>query len=164
MSFVLLGFISVAVVFVGALIGAIGIGGVLLVPFDADFGVGVNVHIAIATAMFAYLFTGIVGAVEYARRGSIDWATGLWLCLGGMPGAYLGAMTTWLMPAVALELIIGILVLISGVHALRPKSEVISERKGLSPIALVLIGVLTGFGSAITGTGALWCWCRFYCG
>ena len=152
MSFVLLGFISVAVVFVGALIGAIGIGGVLLVPL-LTLGVGVNVHIAIATAMFAYLFTGIVGAVEYARRGSIDWATGLWLCLGGMPGAYLGAMTTWLMPAVALELIIGILVLISGVHALRPKSEVISERKGLSPTALVLIGVLTGFGSAITGTG-----------
>jgi uncharacterized membrane protein YfcA len=57
------------------------------------------------------------------------------------------------MPAVALELIIGILVLISGVHALRPKSEVISERKGLSPTALVSIGVLTGFGSAITGTG-----------
>ena len=152
MSFVLLGFISVAVVFVGALIGAIGIGGVLLVPI-LTLGVGVNVHIAIATAMFAYLFTGIVGAVEYARRGSIDWATGLWLCLGGMPGAYLGAMTTWLMPAVALELIIGILVLISGVHALRPKSEVISERKGLSPTALVSIGVLTGFGSAITGTG-----------
>ena len=152
MSFVLLGFISVAVVFVGALIGAIGIGGVLLVPI-LTLGVGVNVHIAIATAMFAYLFTGIVGAVEYARRGSIDWATGLWLCLGGMPGAYLGAMTTWLMPAVALELLIGILVLISGVHALRPKSEVISERKGLSPTVLVFIGVLTGFGSAITGTG-----------
>ena len=152
MSFVLLGFISIAVVFVGALIGAIGIGGVLLVPL-LTLGVGVNVHIAIATAMFAYLFTGIVGAVEYARRGSIDWATGLWLCLGGMPGAYLGAMTAWLMPAVALELIIGTLVLISGIHALRPKSEVISERKGLSPTALVLIGVLTGFGSAITGTG-----------
>ena len=152
MSFALLGFISVAVVFVGALIGAIGIGGVLLVPL-LTLGVGVNVHVAIATAMFAYLFTGIVGAVEYARRGSIDWATGLWLCLGGMPGAYLGAMTTWLMPAVALELVIGTLVLISGIHALRPKSEVISERNGLGPTALVLIGVLTGFGSAIAGTG-----------
>ena len=62
-------------------------------------------------------------------------------------------MTTWLMPAVALELVIGTLVLISGIHALRPKSEVISERNGLGPTALVLIGVLTGFGSAITGTG-----------
>ena len=51
---------GVAVV-VGVLIGAIGIGGVLLVPM-LTYVLGISIHVAIATAMFSYLFTGIVGA------------------------------------------------------------------------------------------------------
>ena len=71
---------GVAVV-VGVLIGAIGIGGVLLVPM-LTYVLGISIHVAIATAMFSYLFTGIVGAFEYARRGSVNWSKGVWLCLG----------------------------------------------------------------------------------
>ena len=67
---------------VGVLIGAIGIGGVLLVPM-LTYVLGISIHVAIATAMFSYLFTGIVGAFEYARRGSVNWSKGVWLCVGG---------------------------------------------------------------------------------
>jgi Sulfite exporter TauE/SafE. len=72
------------------------------------YALGFGIHVAIATAMFSYLFSGAVGAIEYSRRGSIQWNMGLWLCLGGMPGAYLGALATWQTPGAVLEGIIGL--------------------------------------------------------
>ncbi len=139
-------------IIVGVLIGAIGIGGVLLVPM-LTYGLDLGIHVAIATAMFAYLFSGAVGAVEYARRGSIQWRMALWLCLGGMPGAYLGALAVWLTPGAILEGIIGLLVFLSGLQALRPQAEDIGARDSLAPALLLVIGIATGFASSITGTG-----------
>ena len=152
MSFFPMLLVALIVVFVGALIGAIGIGGVLLVPL-LTLALGIGVHVAIATASFTYLFTGIVGVVEYARRGTIRWSTVIWLCVGGMPGAYLGAMTAWHMPGPILEVIIGFLVLLSGFQSLRSRRETTVEQKRLIPSALFGIGIVTGFASAITGTG-----------
>ena len=137
---------------VGVMIGAIGIGGVLLVPLLV-YVLGVSIHSAIAIAMFSYLFSGTVGAFEYVRRGSIQWRLGFWLCLGGMPGAYAGAMTGWLTPGVILESAIGLLVLLTGAQALRPESQNAHASDSLAPAVLLGIGVFTGFISAITGTG-----------
>jgi len=137
---------------VGILIGAIGIGGVLLVP-TLTYMLGLGIHVAIATAMFTYLFSGAVGALEYARQNSIHWSMALWLCLGGMPGAYLGAATTWVTPGVILEGVIGFLVLLSGVQALRGPSDTAESVVNLKPMSLMVIGLATGFGSSITGTG-----------
>ena len=137
---------------VGILIGAIGIGGVLLVP-TLTYLLGLGIHVAIATAMFTYLFSGVVGALEYARQNSIRWSMALWLCLGGMPGAYLGAATTWVTPGVILEGVIGFLVLLSGVQALRGPSDTAESVVNLKPMSLMVIGLVTGFGSSITGTG-----------
>ena len=137
---------------VGILIGAIGIGGVLLVP-TLTYLLGLGIHVAIATAMFTYLFSGAVGAIEYARQNSIHWSMALWLCLGGMPGAYLGAATTWVTPGVILEGVIGFLVLLSGVQALRGPWDTAESVVNLKPMSLMVIGLATGFGSSITGTG-----------
>ena len=143
---------TLVAVIVGVMIGAIGIGGVLLVP-TLTYILGLGIHVAIATAMFTYLFSGAVGAFEYARQNSIRWSMALWLCLGGMPGAYLGAAMTWVTPGVILEGLIGLLVLLSGLQALRGPSGAADSVASLSPLPLVVIGVVTGFGSSITGTG-----------
>ena len=136
----------------GILIGCIGIGGVLLVPALNVIG-GVEVHRAIAACMFSYAFSGSLGAALYARRGSIRWSSGLWLCLGAMPGAYLGALTVSLLPADTIKLIIALFIVFAGVHAMRDPTT--AAGKALSDVApwLLLIGLITGFGSAITGTG-----------
>ena len=139
-------------IIVGVLIGAIGIGGVLLVPM-LTYGLDLGIHVAIATAMVAYVLSGVVGTVEYARRGSIQWRMALWLCLGGMPGAYLGALAVWLTPGAILEGIIGLLVFLSGLQALRPQAEDTGARGSLAPALLLVIGIATGFASSITGTG-----------
>ena len=103
---------------VGTLIGCIGIGGVLLVPSLVYIG-GIDVHVAIATCMFSYLFSGAVGAVEFARRRSIRWSMCGWLFAGAMPGAYLGALGLALVPGKALELLVIGLMLFVGASSLR---------------------------------------------
>lgn len=137
---------------VGVFIGCVGIGGVLLVP-GLVYLVGMEVQAAIATCMLSYLFSGAVGALEFARRGSIQWPMGLWLCAGAMPAAYLGAAAVSLVSARWLEALIAVLVTFSGFHALArplPAPEGVS-RPGASRLGLV--GGVTGFGSALSGTG-----------
>jgi uncharacterized membrane protein YfcA len=137
---------------VGVFIGCVGVGGVLLVP-GLVYLVGMDVQIAIATCMFSYLFSGAVGAVEYARRGSIAWSMALWLCMGAMPGAYLGAATVSVTSARWLEAIIAALVLFSGIYALVQRPPQGTGRTHPGAASLGIVGAVTGFGSALSGTG-----------
>ena len=139
-------------IFVGVLIGCVGIGGVLLVPF-LTYALGFSIHVAIAAAMFGYIFVGAIGALLYARHGSIEWSKALWMIAGAMPAAYFGSFLVSVAPAYTLEWIIAILVGLAGLNALRHKSIVAVERKISHPIALYTIGSVTGVGSALTGTG-----------
>lgn len=143
--------LALVVLLSGGLIGCIGIGGVLLVPALAYIG-AVPVHLAIACAMLSYVFTGVLGTVLYARRGSITWSMAIWLGAGAMPGAYLGAIMLSVVPAQTLELLIGVLIVLSGLHALRESSVPTAQRRPGTTVLLV-IGLVTGFGSALTGTG-----------
>ena len=52
---------------VGALIGAVGIGGILLIPALTAFA-GLGIHEAMATALFTFAFTGITGTMLFQRR------------------------------------------------------------------------------------------------
>jgi uncharacterized protein len=137
---------------VGALIGAIGIGGVLLVP-SLNYLAGISVHEAIPACMFSYLATGTVGAIVYARHGSIEWRMVGWLCVGAIPAAFVGASTLTFLSAVVVKLIIAVVMIIAGVNALVKSTQATSSRKSIGNNGLVVIGLVTGFGSAITGTG-----------
>lgn len=137
---------------VGVLIGCIGIGGVLLVP-SLTYIVGMDVHVAIASCIFSYLFSGAVGAIEFARRGSIQWSMSGWLCAGAIPGAFLGAATVSVVPGNVLELIIASFILFSGANALAKQREDTTPRHSLKAGQLALIGIITGYGSAMSGTG-----------
>lgn len=137
-------------VFVGFLTGATSIGGVLLVPMLV-YVAGIDIRIAIAAAMFGYLFTGSIGAALFARHGSIEWRAVLWLCLGAMPFAFVGAIASGAFPAGILEIAIAALVLFAGWQSLQRDTEA----KGVAPPGMMLSGIGTGVGfvSAATGTG-----------
>jgi uncharacterized membrane protein YfcA len=147
-----LALIGVLSIFVGVLIGGIGIGGVLLVPM-LTYVFGLGVHEAIGAAMFSYLFSGIVGVTIYARRRSINWTMALWLFAGATPAAFAGAVLSSAIPARGLEFIIAILVLFAGVNALVTGGEDMLEGRKLGGPALIGIGAVTGIGSALSGTG-----------
>ena len=172
----------------GVMIGCIGIGGVILVPGMVYFA-GVPIHGAIAAAMMGYVLSGIAGMVVFWReqsgstgRGNATvggqkpahsnttqsgyWHWPLWLCIGAMPTALVGAWASNIMPPDILELVIGILIAASGVHSLvngRTASQetpdsadaeaLEANAENNSPAGIALIGAATGFGSAITGTG-----------
>jgi hypothetical protein len=139
-------------VLVGLLIGLVGVGGVLLVPSLTYLG-GVPIHTAIAACMASYMVSGIVGAVMYAQRGSIRWDMALWVCGGAVPGAYFGAVLSVALPAVVLELIIAGLIVFAGVDALRSKDLQSTNPVPPSGVWLFAIGMITGIGSAMSGTG-----------
>ncbi len=137
----------------GLMIGCIGIGGVILVP-SLFFFVGIPVHTAIPSAMMAYILSGIVGTAVYAGNKSINWPMAGWLCLGATPTAFAGAWTVHFVDARVLEAGIGFLTFFSGVNALRSHKEAaVGERKSVSSALLVMVGALTGFLSALSGTG-----------
>ena len=148
-TFVLLGGIGV---FVGVLIGCVGIGGVLLVPI-LTYVFHIDIHIAIAAAMFSYMFSGVVGTFIYAQKGSINWSQTIWLIIGAAPAAFIGAKVTLSTPGQYLEILIALLVVAAGVNAMR--SHKLSEHSSniTNRYALVFIGIVTGVGSALTGTG-----------
>lgn len=136
----------------GAMIGTFGIGGVLLAPF-LFYGLGIDLHDATAMASWSFLFTGIVGTITYWRMGSISWDVVGWLSVGTIPAAVLGARANVALPSGYLILVLAVLILASGLYTLfsrtRGKRAVSTVGRGL----LVLLGFLTGFGSALTGTG-----------
>ena len=136
---------------VGILIGMVGVGGVLLPPALVVAG-GMNPHAATATSTWAFLFTGAVGTVIYARRGIVPWQMLLGLAAGIVPAACLGARTNAVLPVPVVLGALALVTLFAGVHQLLRKGGAVIERK-LGVPQLVAIGAAVGFGSAVTGTG-----------
>lgn len=144
--------VAAAACVAGALIGLTGIGGVLLVPALTEFA-RVPIDRAVAASMFAFLLGGVLAAVQHwrhlddaARRSAVP------LCLAASAGAVAGAATVqWLGPG-AIRTFIALLSLVSGLQTLLAPRLAANERQ-LSRSQLGALGLLVGYGSAISGTG-----------
>ena len=136
----------------GTLIGTVGVGGILLTPLLVFF-LGIELHIAQATSSFSFLFTGLVGTILYARRKSINWHQVLWIGIGVIPAALLGAKVNTILSGTVLTLILSALIVFSGFNALRKPGYDANQSLTLNKGVLILIGIGVGFGSALTGTG-----------
>lgn len=141
---------------VGVLIGAVGIGGILLIPLLTPLA-GLSTHEAMATALFSFLFTGLTGMYFFHRRASIDWRITIPVCLGalllGFPGAALNAR----MNAGVLRILLAVFILFAGVYTVREwrRSDraLLQERPTLQALMLFGVGAIVGFGSGLTGVG-----------
>lgn len=103
--------------------------------------------------MVGYIITGSIGALIYAKHGTINWPLAIKICIGALPGAYLGSFILPYISATILELVIGILILVSGLDTLIRQNKQIETRLPSSNTELIFIGFITGIGSALTGTG-----------
>lgn len=135
---------------VGVLIGAIGVGGVLLPPALVYAG-GLDVHTAAGTSSWCFLFTGVVGTLAYARARAVPWVLTGRLTLGIAPAAVLGAVVNGVVTASVVWLLLGAITLGAGVHRLSTRRG--GDRTDLSWGAALAVGAAVGFGSAMTGTG-----------
>lgn len=142
------------------LIGSVGVGGILMVP-ALIYLAGIDIHIAIASCLFSYAFNGLIGAFLYARQGSIRWSSGLWLCAGAMPGAWLGATLVNQLDGVWVAIIIATFVLFAAINSIRSEQNKDDQQQTNneavtrfnSPVPLLSIGLVTGAGSALSGSG-----------
>lgn len=141
---------------VGFFIGTVGVGGILLIPAMVWLG-AIPIHQATATALFSFLFTGLLGTWLFQRRGSIDWHITRPLLAGALMFSYLGARTNALADVRALALIIALVILFAGIYILLPaRSRKVVQRDGRSraqQFLLFLVGAVAGFGSGLSGAG-----------
>ena len=140
-----------AAVVIGSLIGSVGIGGVLLVPWLTGV-IGLGVRDAVAVAMASYVATGIVAILQ--ARLSDDWRR-LWsywpLVLATLPGAFLGGLAIAAIPErIALSILALFLVLTGGWALLRDR---FAPGNGATNTPSWPTGIAGGFASALTGTG-----------
>jgi uncharacterized membrane protein YfcA len=82
--------------------------------------------------MFAYILSGLVATVVFARNKSIDWRVASSLCIGGTPAAFAGAWAVSIFDARLLVGCLGLLTLLSGVDSLRPRTHAAIDRATLS--------------------------------
>ena len=148
--------LAAAALLVGMLIGAVGVGGILLIPALTVL-TALSLQASMATALFTFIFTGVVGTFFFQRRGSIDWAVTTPLCVGGALFGFVGAWANARLDATLLALILALLILLAGGYTLSTgaarRSAALQDRPRLQQALLFGIGALTGFGSGLTGVG-----------
>jgi uncharacterized membrane protein YfcA len=139
---------------VGVMIGCVGVGGVLL-PFALLHLAGLDIHLAVSTSMWSFLFTGLAGAAIYHRRGTLELREAGRLLIGVVPAAFLGARANVALPPIVLTLVLAGLVTFTGLNSLLS-----SRRHGRGPDPrdpsrgrMLVVGAIVGFGSALSGTG-----------
>ena len=141
---------------VGTLIGAVGIGGILLIPALTVFA-GLPIHVAMATALFTFAFTGVAGTIMFQRRGSIDWTVTRPVVAGAAIFAFIGAWVNSLTGAGALGIILAAIIAFAGVYTLAAwhgiPQPALQARPRAQQILLFLLGAVAGFGSGLTGVG-----------
>jgi hypothetical protein len=139
---------------VGIFIGAAGVGGVLLIPALMTFS-NLTVHEAAATALFSFLFTGVLGTWLFMRRGSIEWRTSLPVCIGAFAFSYIGAAAGIIVPAAVLTWIVAAVILGAGLNILlrRTAPQVDGGQRHPTAKALFGVGAVSGFGAGISGAG-----------
>ena len=101
----------------GVLSGMFGIGGgliivpVLIVVFDLD------PKTAVGTSLFALLLpTGLLGVLEYWRRGEMRFLHGALIALGLFCGAYVGARLTGIMSASTMKRVYAVFLIMVAIY------------------------------------------------
>jgi uncharacterized membrane protein YfcA len=134
----------------GVLIGAMGVGGVIVVPVLTQCLAMPPVS-AIAAAMFGYILSGAVGVAIFARRRTMAWGEIGVLACTAAPAAFCGAALTSLIRGSWLLALVSLGLLLSGAQQLLLRRMPTHDLR-LSTRTLAMVGVSTGLGSALTGT------------
>ncbi len=137
----------------GLLIGAIGIGGVILVPLLV-FALEIDIYQSIAASIFAFLVSGLVGTLIYAKRKIISWREIKFIWIGAAPSTLCGSLLLSSVSKEMLTLLIALLTLASAAREfLHQQTNSDNHAIVIGKGKLIFIGSATGFLSALSGTG-----------
>jgi uncharacterized protein len=151
-----IGLLAAVAVVVGVFIGAVGVGGILLIPALSALG-GLPIHEATATALFTFAFTGLAGTWLFLRRGSISWRMTVPVCGGAVLFGYAGAWVNSQIGSVTLATVIALIIMAAGAYILaspqRAEHRLRAGDTRAQQAALAAVGAVSGFGSGLSGAG-----------
>lgn len=143
----------------GVLAGLFGVGGgliivpVLVFSFAAQgFEPAILTHLAVGTSLATIIFTSINAVLEHQRKGAVLWPVFIWMTLGILLGAGIGALTAAAIQGPLLQKIIGVFALCIALQMaleLKPKPG----RAVPGKFGLAAAGSVIGWASAIFGVG-----------
>ena len=150
---------------VGFLSGLIGIGGgVLIVPLLYFFyghpawsgmqvAAELEAAIAHATSLAVILPTGLAAAASHHRAGLVSWRAALPIAAVAMVAAFVGAQVALLLPAAALKMLFGLLLIGSAVNLARQGDAHERAELRLTWPVVTVTGASVGMLSALLGVG-----------
>jgi uncharacterized membrane protein YfcA len=112
---------------VGVASGILGVGGgILLVPV-MTIAFGLPQHLAQGTSLAAIIPTSAVGAVTHDRRGNVLRRAALYMALGGVAGAAVGALIALRLPREVLARAFALMLLFAAYRLWPRKAETVSQ-------------------------------------
>ncbi len=150
--------------FAGIVTGLTGGSGVMVVVPLLNFLLNLSVHICIGVSLIVDVVTSIAVTYVYKEYGNIDLGSGIWIALGSIVGAQLGALSVTAVSGWGLGELFGISMVLTGYFMWKKGSEreylalKLKEKFGLKNInnkvyIAILLGFLIGIVTGVLGAG-----------
>ncbi len=146
----------------GLVVGITGASGVLLVVPLLTILMGTAMHTAVGTSLFVDVITPLFVAYSYYRRGNVNMKAALWLAVGAILGAQVGALVANLfVPSHLMNLgfivFLFVMAIAMWVKGYRPALENtnvrLAEMNMRNRLITLGIGILLGINSGLFGAG-----------
>lgn len=153
-GYVLLGFV------VGVSSGLLGIGGGLILVPVLNFILEYlypnnphNMHVSITTSLAVIIFSTLMSAISYYRRGAIDFKLIRLLAPGMVLGSMIGIKLADLMPNELLSKVFGVFTLLFGIYFILKPSPKFKMSLILPPWVYAVIAIAVGILAGLLGIG-----------
>lgn len=140
-------------VLVGLSLGLLGGGGsILVVPLLTYVG-GLDPREAIATSLFVVGATSLVSMIGHARRGNVQWRTGLIFGAAGMVGAFLGGLAGGRIPGTILMVAFALMMIATAGAMIKGRKNRDGQTHEHPLWRILLDGLVVGAATGLVGAG-----------
>jgi uncharacterized membrane protein YfcA len=138
---------------IGTVLGMLGGGGAILMLPMLVYALGVEAKTAIAMSLFVVGATSIVGTGMHARQGTVRWVAGAIFGATAMLGAFAGGRLAHFVPATALLVLFGGVMVVTGIVMLKGRTSAASAESKLRVARILALGAAVGLLSGLVGAG-----------
>jgi len=138
---------------IGVVLGMLGGGGAILMLPMFVYAMGVEAKTAIAMSLFVVGATSVIGTSIHARTGTVRWKAGTFFGVTAMAGAFAGGRLAHFVPASALLVLFGVLMVVTAIAMLRDRKVAPGGEQNLRVGRILGIGAAVGMFSGLVGAG-----------
>ena len=138
---------------IGIVLGMLGGGGAILMLPMLVYAIGVEAKTAIAMSLFVVGATSVVGTTMHARARTVRWTAGGIFGITAMAGAFAGGRIAHFVPAAALLVLFGIVMIVTAIAMLRDQKVAAKDEHELRVGRILGLGAAVGVLSGLVGAG-----------